>query len=82
MTELIKEYERQIEAVRRRSAELKRRMLLTTDIDEINSLRSRTELLEEEMYELMYSAALMRRNVAPKPITPSFAARMAGDAAC
>ena len=81
MTELIKQYERDIELIRGRITELKESGIP----DEAGSLRDRIELLQTEMYELMYSAALMRKETGPKPITPSTAALMAkasGDAAC
>ena len=84
MTELIRQYERDIETIRRRITELKQRSVSSRSDDE-GSLRDRIELLQDEMYELMYSAALMKRVTGPKPITPSSAAllaKAAGDAAC
>ncbi len=84
MKELIRQYEHDIETIRGRIAQLKEDSRRRMDTDELNELRSRTELLETEMYEMMYSAALMRRITAPKPPSPSYAARQtaaAGDAA-
>ena len=84
MTELIKQYERDIELIRGRIAELKMKEREQCGPED-GSLRDRIELLRDEMYELMYSAALMRRVTGPKPITPSTAALLlkeVGDAAC
>ncbi len=81
MTELIKQYERDIAMIRGQITELSARK----GSEEEGSLRDRIELLRTEMYELMYSVALMRKETGPKPITPSMAALMSkasGDAAC
>ena len=83
MTELIRQYEKDIELIRGRITELKEKSR-TQSSTEDGSLHDRIELLRDEMYELMYSAALMRKVTGPKPITPSAAALMkgVGDAAC
>ena len=84
MTELIRQYEKDIELIRGRIKELKTEAGSVTNADNEGSLRDRIELLQTEMYEMMYETAVMRRKTEPKPITPSMAARMAaaGDAAC
>lgn len=80
MTELIRQYERDISLLRGRLAELRERAAHGGEDD---ALRERTELLQQEMYELMYQTAVMRRRAGPKPVTPSLAAlTRAGDAAC
>lgn len=84
MTELIRQYESDIEQIRGRITVLKVRCRARS-YEEDDSLRERIGLLEEEVRELMYSLALMRRTMEPKPVNPSFAALMAeaaGDAAC
>ncbi len=85
MTTLIIQYERDIKNIRRRLSELKAHCNDQMNVEELNLLHGRIELLETEMYEMMYSLAGMRRLTAPKPPTPSMAACISlteGDAAC
>ena len=85
MTKLIRQYERDINALRGR-LEVLRELAKRGGIDERQELQRRIELIQTELYELMYQTARMRSIAGPKPITPSLAARRrtfpGGDAAC
>ena len=76
MKKLIRLYEKDIKALERRITEL-------TSLEQTSELRDRIELLQTERLELMYSAAMMRRRLAPPPALPSLRySKAKGDAVC
>lgn len=81
MNELIIQYEKEIEALARRSEDLKKLSRSRMQTKEHDLLLARIELLNAERYELMYSLALMKKHTGAKSPSPSLRYR-AGDAAC
>ncbi len=72
MEKILKNYEEIIEQLERRIE-----MLVQMSKDsrltpaEHNDVTARIELLRSEKYDLMHTAAQIRRHLAPKPLSPS-----------
>lgn len=76
MKKLLKTYEETICLLDGRIKELKNEIDSSRHtVKELNSLNTRIDLLKNEKYDLMRTAAQIRIILEPKPITPSLAAR-------
>ncbi len=83
MKEILEDYKKTITLIDKHISVLKeQKKNCILPVEELNLLRLRIETLNEEKYDLMSYASQIRRKLAPKPITPSYSARMYRGDAC
>ncbi|MBR6045051.1 MAG: hypothetical protein IKP47_05400 [Ruminococcus sp.] len=76
MKKLIEQYEDEIGRIVKREAQLREGLKNRSyPAEEVRSVERRLDFLICERYDLMHSLALMRKHCAPKPLSPSLAAR-------